>query len=153
MLRGLFVVMVAVTLGGRANAAPTADKKPAEKGEAKGDTKGDAKKGAAKADLNGTWTWSMEGRDGAVRESKLTLKVEGEKLTGTISGRNGDTAISEGKTAKDGAVSFKVERDRNGTKMVASYVGKFDGTLIKGTQTSNFGGQDQSRPWEAKRGN
>src|SRR5205823_2538924 len=56
-----------------------------------------------KADPNGTWTWTMPGRNGGPeRKMTLKLKTEGDKLTGTLSapGRGGqasDTAIADAK--------------------------------------------------------
>jgi hypothetical protein len=76
------------------------------------------------------------------------LKQDGEKLTGAVIGRNDtETAIEEGKV-KDGEVTFKVTRERNGTKTVTTYKGKLTEDTIKGT--SGREGQDP-RPWEAKR--
>src|SRR5207253_5652905 len=47
-----------------------------------------------KADPAGTWTWTTPGRNGgADRKMTLKLKVEGEKVTGTLSspGQDGET--------------------------------------------------------------
>ncbi len=159
------VAMCAVFLAGSVTAAVAADKpadkKPAEKvadkvadkAAPKADAKADPKKAGGKVDVNGTWTWSSPGRDGTVRESTLVLKADGEKLTGTLTGRGPEAPIADGKLAKDGTVTFKVERERNGEKMVAKYTGKLEAGLIKGTFSSNFGGQEQERPWEAKKSN
>ena len=46
----------------------------------------------------GTWTWTQPGRNGGPdRKSTLKLKVDGDKVTGTISapGRGGPTYIGE----------------------------------------------------------
>ena len=104
---------------------------------------------------DGTWKWTMPGRNGGPdRTNTLTLKVEGEKLTGNISspGRNGvtETAISDG-TIKDGALAFSVTREFNGNKMVIKYSGKVEGDTIKGKAESERNGQANSRDWEAKR--
>ena len=50
-----------------------------------------------KPEITGTWKSSFTNQNGQVRESVFKLKAEGEKLTGTVSGRNNDTAIEEGK--------------------------------------------------------
>ena len=63
----------------------------------------DAKKDdAKKADPTGTWTWTAQGRNGGeAREITLKLKLEGEKLTGAMSGRQGnDTPITNGKIGR-----------------------------------------------------
>src|SRR3954452_3068989 len=76
-----------------------------------------------KAAATGTWKWSVE-RNGQTFETTLKLKQDGEKLTGTISGRNNtETDIEEGKV-KDGEVSFQVTRMFGDNKIVQKYHGK-----------------------------
>ncbi len=68
-----------------------------------------------------------------------------------ITGRNNtETAIEDGKL-KDGEVSSKVTRERNGQKFTMAYKGKLSEDTIKGTIESERGGQKNSRAWEAKR--
>ena len=103
-----------------------------------------------KAGAAGKWKWSFE-RNGQTMETTLTLKLDGEKLTGTVSGRNNtETAIEDGKL-KDGEVSFKVTRERNGQKFTTAYKGKVSEDTIKGTIETERDGQKNSREWEAKR--
>jgi hypothetical protein len=106
---------------------------------------------AAAADANptGTWKWSVT-RNEKTRESTLKLKLDGDKLTGTISGRNQDTAI-ENASFKDGTVSFTVTREFNDQKFTTKYSGKLDGDIIKGTQETERNGKTNSSAWEAKR--
>ena len=73
-----------------------------------------------KIDPAGTWTWSAPGRDGNTREVTLKLKLDGEKLTGTISGRQNDSPIEDAKISGDD-ISFKVVREFNGNKMVQQF--------------------------------
>src|SRR5688572_26531445 len=68
----------------------------------------------------GTWSWTQAGREGAEgRKMTLTLKQDGEKLTGKLSspGRDGgearETEISEG-SVKGSDVAFSVTREFNG---------------------------------------
>lgn len=104
-----------------------------------------------KADPTGTWTWSVPGRNGGeAREVKLKLKMEGDKLTGSVSGQQGDTAIDDAKLTGDD-ISFKVTRERNGTKFTAKYSGKLSGDSIKGKMETERDGNTNSRDWEAKR--
>lgn len=113
---------------------------------------------AKKADPTGTWKWSTEGRDGAKREFTLKLKMEADKLTGTLTapGRGGgaatDTAIEEG-AFKDGAVSFKITREINGNKFTSTYAGKVEGDVMKGTveRPGRDGGAPMKTEFEAKR--
>lgn len=108
---------------------------------------------ADKNDPTGTWTWSTPGRDGApARQTTLKLKLDGEKLTGAVSGRQGaETAIEEAKLKGD-EISFKVTREVNGNKFTVKYAGKIAGDSIKGKSEFEREGQTQSRDWEAKRG-
>jgi hypothetical protein len=106
--------------------------------------------GIARAeDPSGTWKWTTTAGNNT-REVTLKLKLDGDKLTGTISGRNNDTEISDG-TFKDGDISFNVVRERNGNKMTTKYTGKVSGDSIKGKIESERNGQANSRDWEAKR--
>jgi hypothetical protein len=111
------------------------------------------------ADATGSWTWMQAGRGGGA-ETKITLKlkVEGEKLTGTVTqpGRGGgaatDVAISEGKV-KGEELSFSVVRDMGGTPMTTKYSGKLAGDTIKGKieREGRGGGAPTTTDWEAKR--
>ena len=109
-----------------------------------------------KADPAGTWTWTTPGRNGGPeRKSTLKLKVEGEKVTGTISapGRQGavnETAIADGKL-KGEEISFSVTREVQGNKLTQKYHGKISGDSIKGKVEFERNGEAQSRDWEAKR--
>ena len=105
---------------------------------------------ADKPDPTGTWKWSVTVNNQTF-EPTLKLKLEGDKLSGTMSGRdNQETAIDDAKF-KDGEVSFAVTRERNGQKRTTKYKGKLDGDTIKGKSESERDGQTNSRDWEAKR--
>ena len=78
------------------------------------------------ADVSGKWTAQVPGRSGQMREVTITLKAAGQTLTGTVSGRQGDTEISEGKISGDD-ISFKVAAQQ-GTQ---TYTGKVVGNEIK----------------------
>ncbi len=107
-----------------------------------------------KVDPSGTWTWTVPGRNGGPdRKSTLKLKLEGDKLTGTLSapgrgGQNNDTEIADGKINGD-EISFAVTREFQGNKVTTKYNGKVSGDSIKGKAERN--GEAQSRDWEAKR--
>jgi hypothetical protein len=103
-----------------------------------------------KADPNGTWKWSYTTQNGETRESTLVLKTEGEKLTGKISGRNGDTDIAEAKLKGD-EITFQVTREFNGNSFTQKYNGKISGDAIKGKIEFTRDGEAQSRDWDAKR--
>jgi hypothetical protein len=103
-----------------------------------------------KVDPNGTWKWSFTGQNGQSRETTLTLKLDGDKLTGKISGRGGETDIEEAKL-KGEDISFQVTREFNDNKFTTKYVGKISGDTIKGKTETERDGQTRSRDWEAKR--
>ena len=103
-----------------------------------------------KIDLTGTWKSSFTNQNGEVRETVIKLKQEGEKVTGTVSGRNADTAIEEG-TIKGEEVSFKVTREFQGNKVVTKYSGKVSGDTITGKSESDRDGQARTRDWVAKK--
>lgn len=105
-----------------------------------------------KADPSGTWKWSaMFGKNKTAMEQSVKLKLDGEKLTGSMSGRNGqEVAIEEG-SFKEGTVSFKVTSERNGQKFTARYSGKLKGDTITGKTEIERNDKKQSVDWEAKR--
>lgn len=104
----------------------------------------------AAEDPTGTWKWSVT-RGDQTFDVTLKLKLEGDKLTGTMPGRNNtETAIEEG-TFKDNVVAFKVTRERNGQKFTTKYSGTVSGDEIKGKSTSERDGKVTDRDWVAKR--
>jgi len=127
-MRRLFVTALVVTLAGSVGALRADDK----------------------ANPTGTWKWTVM-RNNQSRETTLKLKLDGDKLTGAMVGQNGqETPIEDGQF-KDGEVSFKVTRERQGNKITTKYTGKVSGDTIKGKIESERNGQPQSRDWEAKR--
>lgn len=98
----------------------------------------------------GTWKWSVTFGD-QTREFTLKLKLDGDKLTGTMTGRNNEETPIEDASYKDGEVSFKVTRERNGQKFVIKYKGKVSADTIKGKSEFDRNGEKQERDWEAKR--
>jgi hypothetical protein len=109
-----------------------------------------------KSDPTGTWTWTTPGRNGGPdRKSTLTLKADGDKVTGKVSspGRQGQTTeadIEDGKV-KGTEISFSVTREFGGNKVTQKYSGKIDGDSIKGKISFDRNGEAQSRDWDAKR--
>jgi hypothetical protein len=84
------------------------------------------------ADVTGKWVTQVPGRGGQPREQTITLKAEGEKLTGTVSGRQSDTPIQDGKISGDD-ISFVVVRNFGGNEIRQTYKGKVVGSEIKFT--------------------
>ena len=100
---------------------------------------------AFEADVSGKWTYEQPGRGGGPgRPVTLTLKQDGDKLTGSVPGmgRGGDVPPSEIQNGKvDGEkVSFEVVREFNGNKMTSKYTGTVSGDEMKlhiATETPN----------------
>jgi len=98
----------------------------------------------------GTWKWTAS-LGGQEREQTLTLKLDGDKLTGSMPGRDGQTtAISDG-TYKDGNISFSITREFNGQKRTTKYKGAVSGDTITGKSERERDGQTTSTDWVAKR--
>jgi hypothetical protein len=103
-----------------------------------------------KANPTGTWKWTVTNND-QKRDVTLKLKLDGDKLTGALMGRNNQETKIDDATFKDGEVTFSVTRERNGTKMTSKYTGKITGDTLKGKIESERDGKPESRDWEATR--
>ena len=103
---------------------------------------------ALAAGIDGKWKAEYTGRDGETRTTTFSFKADGEKLTGTVSGRQGDTAISEGKVSGD-EIAFVVIRIIQGEERKIQYKGKIAGDEIK--MTVQFGPDMPPRDMVAKR--
>jgi len=102
-------------------------------------------------DPTGTWKFTaMIGKKSL--DSTLKLKVEGDKLKGTIGAGQGkrEAEISDG-TFKNDKVTFSVIREQKGEKLTQKYTGTVSGDTIKGTIETERGGKSRSTEWEAKR--
>jgi autotransporter translocation and assembly factor TamB len=89
--------------------------------------------GLAAADVSGKYTWDQQGRGGNTVTVTLTLKQDGDKLSGNISqpGRNGnmESPISDAMISGDN-VSFKVTRETPNGSFTTSYKGVVKGDTI-----------------------
>lgn len=103
-----------------------------------------------KADPTGTWKWTVMFNNQS-RDMTLKLKLEGDKLTGAMLGRDNQEIAIEDASFKDGEVAFAVTRERNGQKFTIKYQGKLSEDTIKGKTEFERNGEKQSRDWEAKR--
>src|SRR5215467_3775778 len=81
------------------------------------------------ADITGKWTAQVPGRSGQMRDVTFTFQASGQSLTGTMSGRNGDVPISDGKVDGDD-VSFKVTQEFGGNSVTQTFTGKVSGGQI-----------------------
>lgn len=93
----------------------------------------------------GEWDVAMN-TPGGVRNFKLKLKVEGEKLSGEV-GRDSGVLPLQG-TAKGNDIQFTYTVKYNDNDLVLTLTGKVDGDAMKGTVS--FGGLAEDE-WSAKR--
>jgi len=94
---------------------------------------------ASAADVTGKWVAQMPGRDGGTQEITFMFKMEGGKLTGSMTTAQGQTAITSGEVSGD-AISFVVIQSRGGTDVKNIYKGTVSGTEMKLTRTREGGG-------------
>ena len=81
-------------------------------------------------------------------QHRLNFKATGENLTGTMSGRNGDIPIADGKISGDD-ISFSVTQDFGGNSVKQTFTGKASGGEIK---FKREGGQGEPIQFVAKKG-
>jgi len=102
-----------------------------------------------KPNPNGTWKYTAE-VNGQSIDVTIKLKLDGDKLTGSVSVLDTETKIEDAKY-KDGEVSFTVNREANGNKFTIKYKGKIMGDTFKGKRELERDGQTNTREFEAKR--
>ena len=83
---------------------------------------------ARATDLNGKWKGDLNGPDGNALEINFDFKVDGEKLTGTVTNTYGEEKITEG-VVKGDDISFLILA--GGGQFKITYKGKVDGEDIK----------------------
>lgn len=99
-------------------------------------------------DISGKWTAEVTGPGGQTRETTFNFKVEGAKLTGTVTAGRNETPIADGKISGD-EISFTVTMERQGNTIKMSYKGKVSGKEIKFTRSRE--GADRVQEFTAKR--
>jgi uncharacterized lipoprotein YehR (DUF1307 family) len=102
-----------------------------------------------KPNPTGTWKYTAD-VNGQSIDVTIKLKLEGDKLTGTVSVLETESKIEDAK-CKDGEVSFKVSGEVNGNKFTIKYKGTIKGDTFKGKRELERDGQTNTRDFEAKR--
>lgn len=92
---------------------------------------------AQKVDVTGDWAFTVETAAGSGSPA-VTLKQDGEKVTGTYSGQLGNAPLTG--TVKGTAIEFSFSGEIQGQSFEVSYTGTVDGTSMKGS-LSGAGGQ------------
>jgi len=101
------------------------------------------------ADVSGQWVADIPGRQGQTQSVTFTFKVDGDKLTGSVTTPRGEGPISDGKIMGD-EISFTQTVEFGGNQMKFLYKGKVSGDEIKFSRQRE-GGQGQAREFTAKR--
>ena len=101
---------------------------------------------AARADVSGVWTFSVESAAGASTPT-VTFKQDGEKLTGTYKGQFGEAPLTG--TVKGADIKFVMKISAQGQEMTITYSGKIENKdSMKGTAAL---GELGEATWTAKR--
>jgi len=98
----------------------------------------------------GNWKWTPSNPDGRVVEITFNLKLQGEKLTGTVSRSTGTTAITNG-IVKGDQVSFQTVRESRAGRSTTTYSGKLSSNVMKGKVVIDMQGKQVTDNWEATR--
>lgn len=98
----------------------------------------------------GLWKWTFATQNGESFETTLKLKQDGDKITGTLNNRYGESPITDA-TLKDGKIAFQIKRDNDGQSFTIKYTGKLQGDKIIGKTEFQRDGQTRERDWEARR--
>ena len=85
---------------------------------------------AQSKNVTGNWKLTVESQNGTTNPS-VTLKQEGEELTGTYKGRFGESPLKG--TVKGSEIKFTVKVDAQGQEVLIDYSGKLEGETMKGT--------------------
>lgn len=104
---------------------------------------------AAQASVAGTWAGEVQGGRGT-QQVTLTLKADGGKVTGTVSGgRGGDVTIEEATVSGD-TVKFKTKQQGRSGEIVLSWTGTVKGDEMSVSRAAE-GGQGQAQQFTLKR--
>lgn len=95
------------------------------------------------ADVSGKWSGEMPSRGGEMVKTTFVFKADGDKLTGTMTGAQGEVELQEGKLTGD-QVSFSM----TGGNAKILFKGEVAGDEIKMTRTREGG---QGREFTLKR--
>jgi len=99
------------------------------------------------ADIDGKWAGEVKTPDGSAISLTMSLKSDGDKVTGTVSGPTGDVTINDGKIDGD-SLTFAIDVDANGQQMNFKCAGKLKGDELN---MKLDGGGDLNFEFTAKR--
>ena len=104
----------------------------------------------SKGDPVGTWKCEYE-IGGQQRTSTLTIKKDGDKLTGTMSWPDQKEEKLKDLKLKDGTLTFSAVRKVMGNEITVEYKLTIDGDQLKGTGAAEFGGEKREFDIKGKR--
>ncbi len=105
------------------------------------------------ADVTGEWTADTQGRGGNTTHLAFNLKADGDRLTGTVTGINGETDIQDG-IIDDDTISFEVVREFHGNQVTQRFMGTMNDDSIRFSVTMEGAGHKgggETRQFEAYR--
>ena len=105
---------------------------------------------AGKVEPVGTWKCEYE-IGGQKRTSTLTIKKDGDKLSGTMSWMDQKDEPLKDVKLKEGTLTFSAVRKLMGNEITVEYTLKIDGDKLKGKGASEFGGEKREWDIEGKR--
>lgn len=98
------------------------------------------------ADISGTWEMTMTSPRGE-RVSEMTIAQEGEKITVTMEGFQGDEMVGEG-TFKDNKAEWSVTINTPNGEFTINYSGTLENDVLSGeAEMGDFGTME----WTAKK--
>jgi len=98
----------------------------------------------------GTWKCEYE-IGGQQRTSTLTIKKDGDKLTGAMSWPDQKETELKDLKLKDGTLTFSAVRKLMDNEITVEYKLTIDGDKLKGKGAAEFGGEKREWDIEAKR--
>src|SRR5262252_1155722 len=101
------------------------------------------------ADIAGKWSGDVPGRGGDLTPATFIFKVGGDKLTGSMTGTQGELPLQDGKVSGD-QIAFSTTLDFGGITVKILYKGTLSGDQIKMTRQRE-GGSGQVREFTLKR--
>ena len=104
----------------------------------------------SKADPVGTWKCEYE-IGGQKREATLAIKKDRDKLTDTMTYRDGQEAKLKDLKVKDGELTFSVDRKLMDMTFTVEYRLKVEGDRLKGKAAADIGGEKREFDIEGRR--
>lgn len=102
--------------------------------------------------VGGDWTVTIPGPNQEPVDLGMSLRQDGETLTGTVDRPGGGKLSLEKGTLKGGELSWTLRRERpDGGTMVYTMTGRVEGAGLVGKASTEFNGQTMTIDWKAKR--